>query len=284
MGVMDPIVVPLFVPGNRPDRFAKASTSGADAVIYDLEDSVGIEDKEVARRAISTRQKATIYEIVRVNSASSALLELDLQSISANPPSAVMLAKAERSADLRRVADALGARVQLIPLIETAPGLANLTEILASPNVLCAAFGSIDFALDMGCSHDRLPLLSARAELVLRSRLAGCAAPIDGVTTAIDDAAQIEDDASHARAMGFGGKLAIHPRQIDPILSSFSATSAELAWARRVLDSAADGNARQLDGKMIDRPLIQQAERIVARFELMKRLREEKTDQQDRML
>jgi citrate lyase subunit beta/citryl-CoA lyase len=284
MGVMDPIIAPLFVPGNRPDRFAKASTSGADAVIYDLEDSVGIEDKEVARRAISTRQKTAVYEIVRVNSASSALLELDLQSISANPPSAVMLAKAERSADLRRVADALGARVQLIPLIETAPGLANLTEILASPNVLCAAFGSIDFALDIGCSHERLPLLSARAELVLRSRLAGCAAPIDGVTTAIDDAAQIEDDASHARAMGFGGKLAIHPRQIDSILSSFSATSAELAWARRVLNSAADGNARQLDGKMIDRPLIQQAERIVARFESMKRLREEKTDQEDRML
>jgi citrate lyase subunit beta/citryl-CoA lyase len=263
--MMLPIIAPLFVPGNRPERFSKALAAGASAVIYDLEDAVRMEDKDFARKAVVERPKADAIEIVRVNSASSGMLDLDLRAIAANPPSAVMLAKAERAEDLQKIVSALGLQIQLIPLIETALGLIMLPGILTAGNVYCAAFGSIDFALDIGCEHERLSLLSARSEMVLQSRRANCKAPIDGVTASVEDDALIRDDALHARTMGFGGKLAIHPRQIGPILSSFSVSDADLAWAERVLDASIDGNAQKFEGLMIDRPLIEKARSIVER-------------------
>jgi len=262
--MMRSLVAPLFVPGNKSGLFAKAAASGADAVIYDLEDAVSLAEKNIARQAVAARAKTSLYEIVRVNAPSSGLLEEDLQVIRDNPPSAVMVAKAEAGRDLAVVTEMLGTEIELIPLIETARALAALPDILGMDRVRCAAFGSIDFALDIGCSQDRLALLSARSELVLRSRLANRGSPIDGVTVTIDDPAAVTDDALHAKSLGFGGKLAIHPRQIGPILSSFSATDDEIAWARRVLQSLQDGNASKVDGEMIDRPLIERARSILA--------------------
>ncbi|MFB8344603.1 HpcH/HpaI aldolase/citrate lyase family protein [Brucella cytisi] len=262
--MMPSLVAPLFVPGNRPDQFPKAGASGANAVIYDLEDAVSPGEKDIARMAIARRPQAFVYEIVRVNAMSSGLLNRDLEALSAKPPSAVMVAKTEGLEDLEKVVTKLGSQIALIPLIETARGMARLSGILAVGNILCAAFGSIDFALDIGSKHERLALLSARSELVLQSRLANRQSPIDGVTMAIDDAMAIKDDASHAKALGFGGKLAIHPRQIEPILSAFSATDEEVAWAKHVLQLALDGNAQKVDGQMIDRPVLERARSILA--------------------
>ena len=125
------------------------------------------------------------------------------------------------------------------------------------------AFGSIDFCADLGCAHTRAALSAARCEIVLASRLAGIGAPLDGVTTAIDDAAAIESDARHARELGFGGKLLIHPRQVAPALAGLMPDAAEIEWARRVV-AAADGASR-VDGAMVDAPVRLRAEAILSR-------------------
>ena len=127
------------------------------------------------------------------------------------------------------------------------------------------AFGSIDFQVDMGISGEWEELLLFRSQLVLASRLAGIQAPIDGVSTAIDDTDQLRVDTLRARRMGFGAKLCIHPIQVAPVNLSFRPTPQEVAWAKRVLDAmaAARGAAVSVDGKMVDRPVMLKAEQII---------------------
>ena len=124
------------------------------------------------------------------------------------------------------------------------------------------AFGSIDFAADIGCAHVREALLSARSELVLASRLAGRAAPLDGVTTSINDPDLVRGDAAHAAMLGFGGKLLIHPAQVEPARAGFRPTPDELAWAERVLAAGRDGRATTVDGAMVDAPVRLRAEQV----------------------
>lgn len=260
-----PLVVPLFVPGDRPERFAKAAASGADAVILDLEDAVPAEHKTFARERVRDHGLAGPRTIVRINARTTAFFSADLAALAGTPVAALMLPKAERATDIAAIHAALGRTVPVIPLIESAADMGNLTEILDAPGVAAAAFGSIDYALDLGCMHSWEPLLLARAELVLRSRLAGLPAPIDGVTTAIDDPAAVERDARRAADLGFAGKLAIHPHQVAPISRAFLPDEAAISWARRVISTAAPGAARSPDGEMIDRPVMERARRILAR-------------------
>lgn len=259
------LTAPLFVPGDRPERFAKAAASGADAVILDLEDAVAAERKVYALACVRDHGLDGSRTIIRVNARTSSCFETDLSALRDAPFAALMLPKVESPDDVVAVHAALERIVPVIPLIETAAGLARLTGILAMPGVCMAAFGSVDYALDLGCAHDWHPLLAARSELVLRSRLAGLPAPLDGITTTIDDAATVERDARLAADAGFGGKLAIHPRQITAIRCAFLPDEAAIAWAQRVVSSAAAGNAHSLDGEMIDRPVVERARRILAR-------------------
>lgn len=261
--VMDALdfLVPLFVPGDRPERFGKAASAGADAVIIDLEDAVAPQAKAPARDALPAALATPM--LVRVNAAGTPWHAEDVAAAARIGPTGVMLPKAEDMATLDQVAAVLGPSIPLIALIETARGLAAARALAAHPAVRRIAFGSIDFSADLGCAHVREALLAARAELVLASRLAGLAAPVDGVTTAIDDAALITDDARHARALGFGGKLAIHPRQIAPIRAGFAPDAAEIAWAERVL--ASGDSAAAVDGAMVDEPVRIRAKAILAR-------------------
>jgi citrate lyase subunit beta/citryl-CoA lyase len=143
-------------------------------------------------------------------------------------------------------------------LIESARGLVAARAIaLASARL---AFGSIDFAADLGCAHGREALLAARLELVIASRLAGIAPPIDGVTDAVRDPDQVRADATHAAALGFGGKLLIHPAQIAPARAGFQPNAEEIAWAERVL-AAGDG-AVTVDGALVDAPVRIRAKQI----------------------
>ena len=179
-----------------------------------------------------------------------------------------MLPKTECLDDLKSIEARLGSTIPVIALIETAKGLINITQILEAGNVAQIAFGSIDFALDLGCSESREALLYARCEIVLRNRSAGLPAPVDGATTEISDTEQLLQDCRHAASLGFGGKLAIHPKQIDMIQNAFLPAQAEVDWARRVLAALAVSaqGAVQLDGKMIDRPIADKARRILARI------------------
>ena len=258
-------VAPLFVPGSRSDRFHKAEASGADAIILDLEDAVAEDGKDAARDAVlAFLPKATCPVIVRVNGQGTPWHEADVEALARCRPTALMLPKAESAASVMAVCKRLGAPVPIIALIETAKGLAHISEIAGAPNVAILAFGSVDFSLDIGCSHEQLPLLSARSEIVWRSRAAGLAAPLDGVTVNLDDANMLDADATHAAALGFGGKLAIHPKQIAPIRNAFLPSEQTIEWAREVLAAASSGNAVRVHGEMVDRPVVERARRILS--------------------
>lgn len=260
MSAVRDVLVPLFVPANRPKRFEKAAVAGADAVILDLEDAVAADAKDGARAAL--RGGFTpLPLLVRVNGLGTPWHEADMAALAGKGFAAVIVPKAESSEAFAGLCAT--SPVPVIALIESARGLADARRIAANPNVARLAFGSIDFCADLSCAHSREALFAARSELVLASRLAGLAAPVDGVTTAIDDIELIADDTRHACALGFGGKLCIHPRQIEAIRTGFAPDAAEIAWARRVLASG-DG-ATAVDGAMVDEPVRIRARAVLKR-------------------
>ncbi|MBD0417378.1 HpcH/HpaI aldolase/citrate lyase family protein [Oryzicola mucosus] len=248
-------VTALFVPGDRPERFAKAAASGADVVIIDLEDAVAPADKDRARASLTT-DFTSLPVILRINGAGTPWHAADLAAAAALNVAMVMLPKTEMDGCLETI------RLPVIALVETARGLSEARGIAAHPAVARLAFGSIDYCADLSCSHDRDALLFARSELVLASRLAGLPAPVDGVTTAIEDAELVMDDARHGRNLGFGGKLCIHPRQVVAVQDAYYPDERELAWAERVL--ASGEGAAAIDGAMVDEPVRIRARRILA--------------------
>jgi citrate lyase subunit beta/citryl-CoA lyase len=256
----------LFVPGNRPERFDKARAAGAGAVIVDLEDAVPAQSKDLARDMVRDALDAARPVWVRVNSADTPWFERDVNALAGHGGIAgIVLPKAEDTAQTGAVLARAHAGLQLIPLIETALGFARRDALCAAPRVQRVAFGTLDFQVDTGIEGEAEELDMFRSALVLASRLAGIAAPVDGVTTVIDDAAQIEAHARRGRSFGFGAKLCIHPRQLDAVHRAYAWTAAEQDWARRVLDAVAtsQGAAVAVDGKMVDLPVILKARRIL---------------------
>lgn len=258
---------PLFVPGDRPERFGKAAASGADAVILDLEDAVIQENKAKARAAVAAHTISGVPVLVRINPLDGPLAAADLASLKGARLDGIMVAKAGDGARLASLASAFPGKA-LVALIETVAGHASARAIACVPGVTQLAFGSIDYALDLGSEETFEALLAARSEVVLASRLAGLAPPLDGVTVGYDDPALLTAEARRARSLGFGGKLLIHPRQIGPVREGFRPSEAELAQARQILDAVArqGEGAISLEGRMIDAPVIAKARRLVARF------------------
>jgi citrate lyase subunit beta/citryl-CoA lyase len=252
------IKAPLFVPATRPDRFEKAAQSGADAIILDLEDAVAEADKATARTNLTARFTA-LPVFVRINAAGTPWHEADVAALRAVAPAAVMLPKAEHPQQITALART---GLPVIALVETALGVANAAEIARAEGCRRLAFGSVDFCADLGCDHIREALNPARMALVMASRLAGIAPPIDGVTVQLQDLAETGADTRHARALGMTGKLCIHPKQVPEVLRGFAPTEADVLWAKRVL-AAGDG-AVQVDGQMIDAPVRLRAEAILS--------------------
>ena len=257
----DPTVdflAPLFVPGNRPDRFAKAAASGADGVILDLEDAVAPGDKDSARTTITT-SPLPANAVVRINAHGTRWYDDDVKAVKNLGIGSVMVPKAESGEHVKQLQRALS-DLPVIALIESAEGLANVRDIARRVDRL--AFGYIDFSADVGCSMDRHALLQARSEIVLASRLANIAMPLEGVTPSFDDTQEVEDDALYAAAFGFGGKLCIHPKQIAPVLSGFRPAQKDVDWAKKISNSG-DG-AASVDGMMVDAPVRLRAARILS--------------------
>ena len=256
----------LFVPADRPDRYAKALGSGADEVIVDLEDAVAPERKAGARDSLRAwLATATAPVLVRINSVGSDWFDEDLALCAHPSVGGVMLPKAERAVELAGIADVAPGK-RLLPLVETALGIEASRELAASRGVERLAFGSIDFMLDLGIEDEHEALLHFRSQLVLASRLAGCLPPVDGVTTSFDDLQAVAADATRARQLGFGGKLCIHPRQVAPVNHAFTPDAQACDWARRVVEAIerAGGAAVALDGRMVDRPVLLRAQRILS--------------------
>lgn len=276
---MNPLETPLgfcsnflFVPGTRPERFIKALDSGANGVILDLEDAVAQEDKESARAAIraawptfSADQKKRL--VIRTNSPGSQFYSADLILTQELQVACLLIPKSE-SVDQINGAALVLENTAIIPMIETAVGLDRLREIANANQVLRLALGNLDLQADLGmvCDPQETELQTARYQIVLASRLAHIAPPIDGVTPSTDDLERITDDAERAKRMGFGGKLCIHPKQVPIVQAAFMPTEEEIHWAKRVIeaDQASKGGAVKLDGKMIDRPVVILAKRTLA--------------------
>ncbi|MHB1198903.1 MAG: HpcH/HpaI aldolase/citrate lyase family protein [Polaromonas sp.] len=263
----------LFVPASRPERYARALASGADAVIIDLEDAVAPTDKTAARQMLAQTwpglpiaQRGRV--LVRLNASGTPWHDDDLALLGTLGVAGVVLPKAESAADLARVASAMGPECALLPMIESVAGLDAVDALARSPGVARLAFGNLDFQADAGmaCGPDEAELTAVRLALVLASRRAELAPPVDGVTAATQDAAQLQGDALRSRRGGFGGKLCIHPSQVAGVNAAFTPGPAELDWARRVLAAfeSAGGGVFSLDGRMVDAPVLLLAQRTLA--------------------
>jgi citrate lyase subunit beta/citryl-CoA lyase len=258
----------LFVPGNRPERYAKAIAAGADAVIVDLEDAVPPKDKPAARSALAAWLSPEHPVLIRVNGAESQWFREDLALCKMPGVAGVLLPKAERIEDIGVVAEHSGAATPILPLIETARGFWNAHALAQGPKVQRFVFGSIDFQLDLGIQGEEEELLYFRSQLVLVSRVAGLEPPVDGVTTAIDDVERVRGDTLRAKHLGFGAKLCIHPRQVSLVNECFEPSAQEESWAKRIMEAAeaVQGAAVAVDGKMVDRPVIDRAAAILSRI------------------
>ena len=257
----------LFVPGDRPDRFEKAIASGAHGVILDLEDAVTPERKDQARAAMHEWLGQTQHKVwVRVNPPDTPWYAADGELLSLSAVRGVMLPKAQEAADLAHLAARLRDDQSIIPIVETVAGWFQAEALARAPKVRRLAFGSVDFMSDSGIGADGPELDPVRCQLVLVSRLCGLMPPVDGVSLAIDDAAQLEADVRRSRRHGLGAKLCIHPRQVAGVNTGFAPTEAERAWARRVTEALASGplGAIAVDGKLVDKPIALLAAAILA--------------------
>jgi len=277
----------LFVPGNRPDRVDKAMAASADLVIIDMEDAVPVAEKETVRPLV--REKLDLHRgrgiMVRVNALDTGLTEPDLEGIAGPGLDAILLPKVQTPEDIVRMGrllsqTELGAGLRtgtlaLVALIETALGVRNVFAIAAAltdpPRLRTLAFGAYDFSLDMGLRLTKTgeELAFPRARIALACRAAGIDQPLDTpYMIDLKDREAFEADALRGQRLGFGGKLCIHPNQVDFCNTLFSPTAEEIAFAEKVVaafeKAEADGMAAiQVDGKFIDYPMFAQSRRVL---------------------
>jgi len=273
----------MFVPGNHPRRLTKAKELSADVIIYDLEDAVPPDEKETARRLVreALRHSPDRVQFVRVNDPSTPYFVDDLAETTGAGLSGIVLPKAT-GRDSVLFADSLLSRfeersgvpkgsTEIVPLVETAVGLYHAYEIAsAGSRVRRLAFGSIDFALDIGAqlTKEGTEVLYARSRLVVVSRAAGIEPPIDAVFADIRDSDGLLQEARLAKQLGFRGKMVIHPSQIDVVNRVFSPTPQEVEEAKKITQAFSEaletGSAAiRVDGKMVDLPVARRAKQIL---------------------
>ncbi|MEN3749157.1 CoA ester lyase [Sphingomonas sp. HF-S3] len=269
----------LFVPGDRPDRFAKAAASGADALILDLEDSVSPEKKQEARVAVARWLEGgrLLPCFVRINPLDSDLAEADLAAVLPFRPDGLVLPKAEGAASVRRLVDLAGDSCPpILPIAtETPAAIFELGSYRQMGERLAGlTWGAEDLPAAIGAASSReadgsytAPYAMARS-LVLFGAHAGGVAAIETVYPDISDVDGLAAYVARGRRDGFTGMMAIHPAQVPTINAGFTPSDAEIAHARSIVDAfaAAPGaGALKLDGRMIDRPHLKQAEALLAR-------------------
>ena len=255
----------LFVPGDRPERFAKAEASGADLVVLDLEDAVAPDAKGAALDHVVGWLTAGHVALVRVTSVGTPTHADEVEAL-AGTGAVLMLPKAESAEQVADVRARSGG-AEVVALVETPVGVRD-ADAIAGAGVVRLALGTIDLAAELGVDPDaRDAFAYARGRLVMASAAAGLAGPVDGVTVRLDDAEALDSDLAVSRTLGFTGKLCIHPRQVAATNDAFCPSADELAWARRVLDAVAGsgGSVAVVDGTMVDAPVVTRAERLVSR-------------------
>jgi citrate lyase subunit beta/citryl-CoA lyase len=274
----------LFCPATSERKVAKAFDSLADAVIIDLEDAVAVSEKASARlslRAILARPRSK-PAYIRVNALTTAFCYEDLKQAAVAAADGIVCPKAESAADIKTMDWVLtqleaennrpSGSIQLIPIIETAAGLAAADQIAkAVPRVRRLAFGAVDLALDMNLELDQETgaLSHARFAIALASRSAALDGPIDTAFVDIDALDRLRETTLNARRMGYRGKCCIHPKQIDVVNAVFTPSAGEIDQARRIVAAFEDAErsgaaAVSLDGLMIDYPVADKARKLLA--------------------
>ncbi|MGB3318097.1 MAG: CoA ester lyase [Sphingopyxis granuli] len=274
----------LFVPGDRPERFAKAAASGADAIILDLEDSVSPANKEAARAAVADylAGEREVITLVRVNPLDGHMTAADVAAIAAARPDAIMLPKAEGAPAiaqldtiLRSESAAVASLPPILPIATETPAaiftLGSYREVGA--RLIGLTWGAEDLPAAIGAATSREadgdytdPYRVARALTLFAAHGAGVAA-IDTVFPAISDADGLAAYAARARRDGFTGMMAIHPAQVAPINAAFTPSPDEVAHAQAIVDAFAanpGAGVLQLGGKMVDAPHLKQARHILS--------------------
>lgn len=267
----------LLTPGHQPGRLRTALDSGVDCVIAELEDGVPPDRKDEARettRSVLDERDASTRVYVRINPLDDGG-ESDVAALldGGAPPDGVLLPKPHDAAAVRALGTLLadhGATVGVHPVIESPNGVVNLREIVSVDCVEGVQFGPGDLAAGLGIlpTDEMDELTYARQKLVLTAAAAGVQA-VDAPSREIRDADAVRADAERSAALGFDGKVAVHPAQLDPIHDVFYPSEAEVEWARRVLEERAAAAARdeavfQVDGEVVLHPHVVRAEEIVA--------------------
>lgn len=268
----------LFVPGDRPERFAKAAASGADALILDLEDSVSAANKATARDAIATWLSAprTITTFVRINPLDSDMAQADLDAVLTAHPDGIMLPKAEGADSVRHLLTLMGDKaVPILPIAtETAAAVFTLgTYRAVSAHLAGLTWGAEDLPAAIGAATSREadgsytdPYRMVRSLTLFGAHAAGVAA-IETVFPNIKDLDALAAYAARGRRDGFTGMMAIHPAQVPIINTAFTPSEADIAHARAIVaafEANPGAGALQLDGKMIDAPHLKQAMAVLA--------------------
>ena len=274
----------LFAPGNHPRKVDKVFDTGTDVVILDLEDAVAISEKVATRsvvvEALQRPRKCRGY--VRVNALDTEFTYGDVEAVVAAGVDGIVLPKVERQADLQMVDWMMTSlerqrglpegSIDLMPIIETGKGVANVREICgAGGRLKRVAFGAGDYTRDMAIEwtmHEG-ELAHARAEIVLASRINDLQPPIDTVFIHINEHEHFKNSAILARQFGYQGKMCIHPNQIAATNDAFTPTAEEVAWSRKVIQAfqeaeAAGSASIQVEGYFVDYPIVVKAERVVA--------------------
>ena len=276
----------LFVPANRPDRYAKAAAAGADKVIIDLEDSVPADQRAAAREMIAPAlpEVPRARLLVRVNPIADPDHPADLAAVPLAAVGGLMVPKLEHAAELHALAGELERRETaasvpvgstfLVVLIETARGVRDADALLEAAAALgrdcIAAFGALDYGVEVGTEATGVEpeLLYPRARLTVAAAAAGLEPPVDSPSTHLRDPDRVRAEALAARRLGFQGKLCVHPLQVGACNEVFTPPAAAVADARAVVDAydaarAAGRGAVALDGRMIDMPVVRRAQRTL---------------------
>lgn len=274
----------LFAPANDIKKSGKAMTAGADAVTLDLEDAVAYSQKDAAREILKEilSQPPPVKLFVRINPAGSKYILDDLYSVVGLPVDGLMVAKTESGGEICKIDWLLGlleekkgippGKTRLIPFIESPGGILKADEIAScSPRIASLAFGGVDFSQELGLRYpaESDGLHYARSQLVIASRYAGIAPPLDTVFPDIKAIEKLESEAETARKLGFQGKLVIHPAQVEPVNRIFTPTTEEIEYARKVVaafeEAEQSGTAViQVDGKMVEYPIVKRARELLA--------------------
>lgn len=269
----------LFSPSNKPDIMRKAAAGEADVVVFDLEDAVAPADKNDAREAVREVLNDITSECeicVRVNPIGTSAAA-DIEAIlEGTYPESVMLPKTESPEDIRMIKRFLAeydADLPVLALIESALGVIQADTIATAAATDALLFGAEDLAADIGATRtsEGTEVLYARERTVLAASAAGIDA-IDIVYTDYTDTDGLREETTFAAQLGYDGKMAIHPDQVPIINDAFTPSDDDIEWAKRVLDvrERTDAGVFEVDGEMIDAPLIAQAERILERVEQAK--------------